>query len=260
MPDTQKTLGFIGTGTIAQAFIEGLVASGKTNPVLLSPRSEAVSSSLCEQFPHVRRATSNAEVAEQSEIVFLGMRPPQVEEALEGVSFRSDQIVCSFVAGFLLDDLARVIPQPTLCRVIPLPAIAACEGPVALFPKVPELSELLTGMGELVEPERETDFVAMGAVSGFMSSYYELQGTLLDWMTSRGVAPDTASTYMRALFAGLAQTSLHSDKSFAELAAEHQTKGGLNERTRKGLIEDGWFARATQAIETVQKVRREALD
>ena len=41
-----KMLGFIGTGAITAAFIEGLVASGRRNPILVSPRSERLSEAL----------------------------------------------------------------------------------------------------------------------------------------------------------------------------------------------------------------------
>ena len=255
-----KKLGFIGTGTISAAFIEGLVASGKNNPILVSPRSREISSELSEKFAQVRRAGSNTEVAEASDIIFLGMRPPQVEEALDGIAFRKEQIVCSFVAGLTTDELRKIVPNAQICRVLPLPAIASGKGPVAHFPAVPEILEILAGMGEVVLPRAETELTAMGAISGVMSTFMQLGDTLKSWLVDSNVETATADIYVRALFVGLADTALHSPLSLLELADDHQTKGGLNERTRQHLLESGWFSEVTNAIEGVQKVRREDLD
>lgn len=254
-----KTLGFIGTGTIVEAFIEGLVASGKTNPIILSPRSEAISKALAERYPQISRAASNAEVADAADIVFLGMRPPQVEDALKGVAFHPGQIVCSFVAGFPVADVASVAPAATVCRVLPLPAIEVCRGPVAHYPRVRDIVDLLAGMGEVVIPSGEEELAAMGAVSGAMSTFMEIQDTLVGWMVNEGTKPDIADTYIRAMFSGLAETAFRSDQPLSELADDHQTKGGLNERTRRLLTDSGWFEKLTEAIETVRKVRREDL-
>ena len=105
-----KTLGFIGTGTITTAFVEGLVASGRRNPILISPRSAQRADALAARFETVSRAASNAEVARDSDIVFLAMRPAQVEEALKGIAFRPGQIVCSFVTGLTVPAIGAYAP------------------------------------------------------------------------------------------------------------------------------------------------------
>jgi pyrroline-5-carboxylate reductase len=255
-----KTLGFIGTGTIASAFVEGLDASGKRNPIVVSPRSESMSRALAERLANVQRASSNAEVAEASDIVFLAMRPAQVEEALHRIAFRSDQIVCSFVTGLSVREVAAIAPAATVCRVLPLPAIAFGKGPVIHFPRVAGIVDLLEGMGEIVLPAVESELVAMAGVSGFMSTFFQLQATLGDWMIGHGVQPGSADTYARAIFSGLAETALRSPKQLADLTGEHETRGGLNERTRRALVEDGWFDRATAVIEAVRQIDRRALD
>lgn len=97
-------VGFIGTGTIAAAVVEGLQSLPDAPDIIVSPRSEGKSLALAARFPKVRRAQSNAEVAE-ADIVFLGMRPMHIEDALAGIAFGPGQIIVSLVAGFGLDDI-----------------------------------------------------------------------------------------------------------------------------------------------------------
>ncbi|MCL6706376.1 NAD(P)-binding domain-containing protein [Pseudomonas sp. R2.Fl] len=251
-----KRLGFIGTGAITRFFIEGLIASSRKNPIVVSPRSERTSKELAARFGTVRRASSNAEVAQDSDIVFLAMRPAQVEEALQGVEFLPDQILCSFVTGLFMPDLARIAPTSTVCRVLPLPAVAVRKGPIIHYPPVPEILHLIEGLGDVVLPESETELVALGGVSGFMSTFLELQAVLVDWLKGRGVSEEAAGLYTRSIFSGLSETALRSPAPLKELADDHETRGGLNERTRKYLLEHGWFDAVADALNSVQQVSR----
>ena len=74
------TLGFVGTGTIAAAMVEGL--GGKD--VLLSPRGADMAASLAARFPGVRVATSNQAVVDGCETVVLSVRPQVAEEVIRG--------------------------------------------------------------------------------------------------------------------------------------------------------------------------------
>lgn len=253
------TIGFIGTGAIAEAFINGLMASGKAPTIRVSPRSAAVADRLAARHPNVTKAPSNAAVALGADIVFLAMGPTQVEEALEGVSFRAGQIVCSFVTGLSLQDLADIAPEATICRVLPLPMVAFNKGPLIHLPQVPEIVELLRDMGELILPESEAELVALGGISGFMSTFFELQHALVGSLERKDVQTADARPYVCSMFAALAETSLRSPVSLEKLADEHETRGGLNERTRSGLKKNGWFDEPLAVIEEVARLRRSGL-
>ena len=254
------TIGFIGTGTIAAAVIEGLAWHGQGVDIFVSPRSAEISTRLAATFPQVRRAASNAEVAVNSDIVCLAMLPTKLEEALEGIAFRADQTIVSFVAGVSLETLAGIAPGAKHCRVVPLPMIARREGPILCYPPLPEVVQLLDGLGTLVVPESEAELQALMAVSGFMSTYFELQGALGGWLESRGVAGERGSLFVRSLFAALGTTGLAAtpDK-VADLPREHETPGGMNFRTRTQLAEAGWFSAPGAAFEHVLALKRSAL-
>jgi pyrroline-5-carboxylate reductase len=233
-------IGFIGTGTISAAVIEGLQSLPEAPEIIVSPRSEATSLALAARFKTVRRAQSNAEVA-SADIVFLGIRPMHLEEALAGIDFKAGQIVASMVAGFGLSDIKARWPNATVCRFIPLPGIARGKGPMATYPAVPEIIKLISPLGDLfVAPDEAR--IHFGGLNSFMSSYYELQRALIDVGMSAGISQSDARGFVVSLLGMLADTAQHTpDATFGALVEEHQTKGGLNERVRAALLEQGWF-------------------
>ena len=233
-------MGFIGTGTISAAVIEGLQSLPDAPEIVVSPRSEGTSLALAAKFKRVTRAVSNVEVA-KADIVFLGVRPMHLEEAITGIEFGSGQLVASMVAGFSLDDIRKRWPKPTICRFIPLPGIARGIGPMATYPAVPEIVKLFSPLGDLfvVSDESKLHF---GGLNSFMSSYFELQRALIDAGTSAGLSPSDARGFVVSLLGMLADTAQRTpDALFGDLVAEHQTKGGLNERVRASLLAAGWF-------------------
>ena len=233
-------IGFIGTGTISAAVVSGLQSLPNAPDVIVSPRSEAVSEALAARYPKVHRAGSNAEVA-TADIVFLGMRPMHLEEAMAGIDFKAGQIVASMVAGFGLADVQARWPEATVCRFIPLPGIAHGKGPMATYPEVPEIVRLFTPLGDLfVAPDEAR--IHFGGLNSFMSSYFELQRALIDVGTRAGISEPDARRFVVSMLGMLADTAQRTPaNAFDQLVEEHQTRGGLNERVRAALVEQGWF-------------------
>jgi len=252
-------IGFIGAGTITKAVIEGLERAGKGGDIVVSHRSEAVSTELARRFPRLRRAT-NAEVAASSDIVFLAVRPTQVEEALSGVSFGPQHTLVSFVSGLSVDELARIATRSKVGRVLPLPSIARGEGPILCYPAIDSVVALFEGLGDLIIPGSEAELRAMGSVSGFMSTYFELQNALIAWLVQSGVPADQASLYVRAILRGLSGTGYRtSDAELPGLPLEHETKGGLNQRVRQGLKDRGWFDQPAECFREILNLNRASL-
>jgi pyrroline-5-carboxylate reductase len=247
-------LGFIGTGSIAAAIIEGLQASeGDRYQILVSPRSDEMSRALAARYPNVDRAESNAAVVEGSDVIFLTMRPRQLEEGIAGLAFRADQTVVSLVAGVARDVIAeKVRPATQVCRVIPLPPIRLRRGPVVIYPRCPLAEDLFRELGDLVIAGNESELSALGTASGVMSSYYEMQNAIIRWLDSRAVAPDLATHYVASLLGGLAAIGLDASQNGGIIdPADYETKGGLNERGRSYLRDAGWFDEVGWALDSI---------
>ena len=56
------TLGFIGTGTIAAAIVDGMRAAKDDRPVILSPRNPDVAAALAPRHANVSNAATNQAV------------------------------------------------------------------------------------------------------------------------------------------------------------------------------------------------------
>jgi pyrroline-5-carboxylate reductase len=253
-------LGFIGVGTIAEAVIGGL-QSGGGHEFFLSPRSEAASRRLAAAHGNIRRAESNAAVVERSDVVFLAVRPDQVDAALDGVRFRPDQIVASLIAATPVAEVAAMVaPATAVCRMVPLPPIEQRQGPLLLYPALEPIVGLFRGLGDLIVARDESELRALACASGFMSSYFQLQNSLAGWLVGREVEPDKASLYIRSMFAALSEVALATPAGeTAALPPHHETKGGLNEKVRRRLTQEGWFDQAGEALAALQALGRQDL-
>ncbi len=248
-------LGFIGTGAISAAVIHGLSkAWGDGNAIVVSPRSQEVSEDLSQRYGWVRRAASNQEVVDASDILFLGVMPQQAAEVLGALKLREGQVVASFCAGVgasALQEMAGLKVQ--VCRVTPLPTIALLEGPVMLYPALGQVRQLIAPLGVLIEPESDDAMAALSTASGLMSSFFRLSQEAVGWLEARGLPRTQARDYVMAMFAALSKTALRHDPAALEaLPGAHETLGGLNEACREYLESERWFeifARGMDAIE-----------
>lgn len=252
-------VGVVGVGTIAALLVEAVLTGprGHEVDVVLSPRSEARSTDLADRYPSARIAADNQGVLDESDVVLLAVLPPQVELVCAGLRFRPDHVVASLAAGWPPSLLAdRVSPAETVCQLIPLPMVSLRTGPVVLYPDVPVVSALLEGCGEVVVLEHESDVLVLNCVSASMSTFFELQTTLVDWAVSKGLARSTAIDYVTAQFAGLAAEGLAaSDDELDDLAVEHETPGGLNEQVRRSLTDAGLFAEIARQLDHMHATR-----
>ena len=245
-------IGFLGVGTISEAMVRAMAGrEGHDDQIYLSPRSQDRSSRLADEFASCLRLESNQAVIDASEIVVLGMRPQQLDDALEGLVFRDDQVIASLIAGTPPSGIAPLVaPEHRVCQLIPLPAIALRRGPLVISPPIPEVVAALAGLGEIVRLDDESLIRTLSCASAFMSTYYEMQNALIAWIVEQGIDEETASRYVRAELDGLAAVGLATrDAERLALPMEHQTKGGLNERVRAELLASGWFGTLIDAID-----------
>lgn len=251
-------IGFVGTGVISAAVIDGLcrVPAGVTAPeITVSPRSENVGRELAARHPTVRRAESNQEVVDGADLVCIGVLPSQLPEVLGPLRFRDAQIVVSFVAGADVGRVAAHIDAaPRICRIVPLPMIARREGPVLLYPAIPEVRDLFAPLGTLIEPSDAERMMAFAHGGALMSSFFAMANAGVEGLAAHGVPRDGARDYLMAMYRALTATGLAtSPDALADLPARHETPGGVNEACREHLSGLGWFDAYRGAIQAVAR-------
>jgi pyrroline-5-carboxylate reductase len=248
-------LGFVGVGTIAEALITGLCAAGEQRGhFLLSPRNAEIAKDLAGRFQFVEVASDNQAVVDGSDIVFLAVTPQVAAEVVSALIFRPDQRIVSLIATF---DAARlrplVAPATAIARLAPVPSVARRLGPLILCPPSDEMAKLLTGLGQLIQLQTESELDALWTVTGLMAPYFGLLNEISAWLCREGVPESQSRAFVAALFEALSVTAAERcSEGFDKLRAAHTTPGGLNEQSFRELKAAGWMHLFAQALDLIQ--------
>jgi pyrroline-5-carboxylate reductase len=175
------TLAFIGSGTMAEAMIKGILNNGLTNPgriIASGPRSER--SREMEKRYGVKGTTDNREAAQASDIVVLSIKPqvlPVILDELRG-SIQPHQLVFSIVAGARTKTIAQGLQHRAIVRVMPNTPAQIGEG-MSVWTATPEVTEqqraqaqtILQALGKEIYVEDEDALDMATAVSGTGPTY-----------------------------------------------------------------------------------------
>jgi len=247
------TLGFIGTGTISAALVEGLQSTSVKGPILLSPRNETTAARLAVQFTNVQVALSNQAVLDGSDTVVLAVRPQIAHGVLSELRFRPDHHIISLIPAVTIEYLrARTAPSAAVTRAVPLLSAARRQSPTVVFPADPAVTAMFNELGIAIELDREEEFEAFTTVTAIMSSYFRCAETVTTWLQDNGIAAAKAHAFVAQMLQGLSGASAVSPQSsFAELTREHQTRGGLNEQVLRSLTNAGVFKEVDPALDGI---------
>ncbi len=242
MASTTRTIGFVGTGEIAEAIILGLRHGGNTQPIVVSPRSAGRSASLAAELADVAVATSNQAVLDESNIVVLSVLPPQVPDVVATLDWSSVDHLHSVVAGLAVADLSSLITDPPpVSRSIPMPPNRWGLGPIPLHPDDPTPRAMLEQIGTVIAVGDESMFDVFTGGSALMGTFFEFAAVSAGWMEKQGLDGDDAAAYVAGLFRSLATQA--SELNGVELAVQPEsclTPGGLNEQVLRGMTDAGF--------------------
>jgi pyrroline-5-carboxylate reductase len=249
-------LGFLGAGAITSAMVTGLNSPVAADyGILLSPRNAAVAANLAGRFTRVSVATCNQMVADESDTVVIAVRPQIAEGVIRELRFRPDHNILSLVSGYSVGRLAGLVaPATRITRAVPLPSAARRRSPTGIYPRDRDAIELFTLLGAAIAVDTEREFDALCTVTATMATYFAFADGAASWLERNGIPPEQAREYMARIYAGLSDTTLeHPERSFQELAADHATRGGINEQVLTLLTAHGTFEKFSEALEGVMR-------
>ena len=116
-------IGFIGCGNMAQAIIGGLTGNAgieSSSIIAADPNSNALDKVSNERG--IPTTTENNEVAENSEVIFLAVKPQYYETVISGIKDRlsADQLIITIAPGKTLSWLAeRLGSDKKIVRTMP---------------------------------------------------------------------------------------------------------------------------------------------
>jgi pyrroline-5-carboxylate reductase len=252
-------LGFVGVGAISEAVIEALLTGPNAADieVVLSPRNAERSAKLAAKYSKASIGSSNQNVLDESDVVFMGVLPGQMNDVCAELMFRADHTVVSLIAGMPPSTVAGIVsPATEVVQMIPLPVIAMHAGPLVICPGNPAMVKLFEGCGEIVVLNDEAHIFILSCTSAAMSTFFEYQNTVINWSAIAGLPNDIAHKYATSLFKGLATEAMATPFAhLPEMPREHETPGGLNEHIRTSLIKAGMFDEVTKQLEHIYVTR-----
>nr|WP_255695902.1 pyrroline-5-carboxylate reductase [Shinella sp. NM-101] len=247
-------MGFIGTGTITEAIVTGILAGGQDGQdIVLSPRSAARAARLADLSPRVRVAGDNQAVADAAGILFLAIRPDVAEAVVRGLRFRPGQLVISLVSTVDHDTLrAWIGGEVDIVRAVPLPFVANRSGVTTVFPPNGMVEALFSQLGTAVPCSTIDEFDLLAAASALMGSFFGIMDHVVGWLKEGGLPQDGARAYLAQHFYSLSLVALRNPSvPLADLRREYSTSGGLNEQMFAVFGRNGGLDALTLALDGV---------
>lgn len=270
----RKKIGFIGTGNLAQAIITALIEDGvmPAEQIFISNRSQGKPAKLKTKFPEINHETSNEALIEKADIIVLGMKPQDLQSAVEPLAYAFDEekVIVSLAAGVTLKNLKRLFSQNNnIIRVMantPSRVRSAVFGYCSLNHESlieSMIVELFTPLGLVVSAEEGEEFdaltVACASGTGFVLEFLTYWET---WLEDRGYENEVAKKMAIETFLGAALLAKKMDHlSLTELRNQVTSKKGVTlaglEKMRELEIE-GAIAMAFE--KAVQRNKQLAMD
>ena len=105
-------LGFIGTGNITVAVVNGICTSKiSTSKIIISSRNKNKAQRLKKKFKKVSIAKTNQEILDKCNWVFLAVTPKVGEKILPKLNFKSNQKIISFISTINLAQLKKIVKK-----------------------------------------------------------------------------------------------------------------------------------------------------
>ena len=250
----KNTIGFIGTGNMGGALA---IAAAKAMPpeqIILTNRTISKAAGLARQLGC--RCASTEVVAKESTLIFLGVKPQQMEALLKGLSpilaARTDEFVLvTMAAGLTMERIQSLAGgMYPVIRIMPNTPCAVGEGMI-LYDATDNVSDealqlFLADMrfAGVLDPLPENLIDAGSAVAGCGPAYAAMFiEALADGGVACGLPRQNALLYAEQMLLGAAKLALESGKHPGQLKDEVCSPGGSTIAGVRAL-EDGAFRSA----------------
>jgi len=234
-----SVIGFLGVGHIAADLVEGLTRAGRPpRTLLLSPRGRDTAAALHRRHA-VPIAPDNAAVVAGSDIVVLCVRPAAALVALQGLPWRSGQLLLSVVAGVPRAELAKAAAPADVVRAMPISAARLGRSPTTLYPDESRAHALLAALGPVLPVAEEAAFERATISAAMYGWVHALIGESAGWLGEAGLDPAQARALAAGTFAAAAAMVASTETPVEAMLAALATPGGITEAGLRSLRADG---------------------
>jgi pyrroline-5-carboxylate reductase len=239
------TVGIIGgAGWLAGALLRPALAKGavRADDVILSSRRPQVAG--FEAWPAIRTTTDNRELARQSDIVILSVRP----EDLDGVKADlAGKLVISVMARMPMAEIAKRFGCERMVRTMPNASAEQTQSftPWYASPEVTAedrafVSGFFGASGVAREVPNEPDIDYFTGLTGSGFAFPALMArAMIEHAIENGVAPELADAAVRQLMLGAGTYVSVSKESAAEIVKTFVDYGGTTSAGLTAMIDRG---------------------
>jgi pyrroline-5-carboxylate reductase len=234
MPSQTPRLGFIGAGKLAGSVIRGLVRAKFCPPgTIIASEPNTQTRVALEKETKIVVTAENAEAAEKSDLVFLGVKPAIVLTVLRELATQlQNKPVISLAGGVRIASMEKVTnarfiraltnTPSAICRA----ATGIARGPRTTTEDVDLAKEIFGAIGIVVEvDESQVDIVT--ALSGSGPAFvYSIIEALSDGGAKLGLSKDVALQLAIQTARGAAELMMETKMSSEDLVRMVVTPGG----------------------------------
>lgn len=264
MAHSEKTVGFIGAGNIAQSIIGGMIKQDwQASQIIASAPSQKTRASINNQFG-VAGSGSNLEVA-KADIVVLCVKPHLIKAVLVEIASalkERQSLLISVAAGVTMSHLNQWVDAPqAIIRSMPntpsLIGVGACglfaNSKVTSQQKITAQSIFQSvGIVEWVEQEELINTII--AISGSGPAYYFLfMEAMKDAGVILGLTPEIAERLTIQTALGAAKMAILRDANVTQLRQKVCSPGGTTEQAIRTFQNGGLAELVKQSMESAVK-------
>ena len=252
-------IGFIGCGNMATAMIRGIVGSKKykADDIIASDLNASNIENIKNEL-NINITCDNKEVAKNSDVLFLAIKPRFYEEVIEQIKdvVKEDVIIISITIGKSLEHLKSCFGREIkIIRTMPNTPAMVYEGMSAICPNELATSEDVDLIKDIFSSFSKTEIVAeymieaVVAVSGSSPAYVCMFiEALADGAVSEGMPRDMAYTFAAQAVLGTAKMVLESGMHPAKLKDMVCSPAGSTIEAVRVLEERGFRSSVIEAM------------
>ncbi|TDL33044.1 pyrroline-5-carboxylate reductase [Jeotgalibacillus sp. S-D1] len=263
-----QTIGFIGSGKMAQAMIAGIVRSEIVQPadIIITSKTSETREKTAQQYG-VQTASSNKEAAKKSTILFLGITPDLHSEVIADIRDETadDTIIVTIAAGITTADISRMFGRAmSVVRTMPNTPSLAGEGMTAVCSndqvsetKLSGICDILSSFGK-VEVISEKLMDAIPSISGSSPAYvYMMIEAMADGGVKQGLKRDQAYRLAAQAVLGAAKMVLDTELHPGVLKDQVCSPGGATIEAVSTLEKEQFRGSILNAMESCTKKVKE---
>lgn len=254
-------IGFIGAGNMGGAILKGYAPFAEKNgdEIFVYDKKEEIRADLERRYAAVTACGGETELAEKSDMLFLGVKPNLFEELLPNIagSCAKEALIISMAAGVSISLIERHLgADRKIIRIMPnTPAqvgeamIAVCRNQNVGEEDFNNAFTVFNSIGRAEEVDESQLHCVIG-VSGSSPAYtYMYIEALMKAAQENGMEASKARIFAAQAVLGAAKMVLESDQSVEQLRINVCSPGGTTIEAVNRLFENGFEERVKEGFQ-----------